>query len=278
MSAESVAALSSSPVVAALRKASEATGSDFGYLLKTAMRESNLKTDAKAATSSAAGLFQFVDQTWLGLVKSYGGKYGLGSYAAAISKGTDGRYHVDTDSDRQAILGLRGDAQVSSLMAGEYTEQCRSRMQGALGRPVSNGELYAAHFLGADAAARLISLNETAPGTPAAEAFAQAADANRSVFYHADGTAKSVGEVYAWATRTPQGGGGTAVPSQTTDTETSKAALTMVLAQFQTRMLASALLSEPTQTDASASSTISFGYDMLDVLSSLQNSSQGRKT
>ena len=81
-------------VVTALQKASAATGVDFNYLLGTAMRESGLKPAAKSGQSSAAGLFQFVEQTWLSLVKDYGSKYGLGSYANAISKTDDGRYKV----------------------------------------------------------------------------------------------------------------------------------------------------------------------------------------
>ena len=48
-----------------------------GFLLKTATRESSLNPDAKAKSSSAAGLFQFIEQTWLGLVKSDGPRLGL---------------------------------------------------------------------------------------------------------------------------------------------------------------------------------------------------------
>src|SRR5581483_8758028 len=76
-----VAAPEINQVVAALRKAAAATGSDFHYLLGTAMRESSLKPAAQSSTSSAGGLFQFIDQTWLGLVKNHGAKYGLGALA-----------------------------------------------------------------------------------------------------------------------------------------------------------------------------------------------------
>ena len=79
------AATDTSAVVAALKSAAAATGSDFHYLLGTAMRESSLKANAQSSTSSAAGLFQFVDQTWLGLVKTHGAKYGLGLLAGAIN-------------------------------------------------------------------------------------------------------------------------------------------------------------------------------------------------
>lgn len=202
MTAEA-ARVSSAIVVAALQKASAATGSDFNYLLGTAIRESSLKPQAQSSTSSAAGLFQFVEQTWYGLVKQYGAKYGLGSYAKAISQGADGHFHANNAQDRQAILSLRTDPQISALMAGEYARETKTAMQGVLGREVCGGELYAAHFLGPDAACRLIHLNGSEPSASAANAFPQAAGANKSVFYHANGTAKSVREVYDWALRQP---------------------------------------------------------------------------
>ena len=192
-------------VIAALRQASAATGTNFDYLLDTATRESGLKSAAKAGTSSASGLFQFVDQTWLGLVKQHGAQYGLGSYAGQIAQGSDGRYHVENPSDRSAILSLRNDPKVASLMEGEFANQCRATLQSDLGRNVCNGELYAAHFLGTDAAAKLIRMRETQPNANAATAFPSAADANQNVFYHADGTPKTVKEVYDWALKQPSG-------------------------------------------------------------------------
>jgi hypothetical protein len=195
------AASSKSDVIAAIRQASAQTGSDFSYMLGTAMRESGLKTQAKSNSSSATGLYQFVDQTWLGLVKQHGAQFGLGSYASQISQSSDGHFHVADGADRQAILALRNDPKTSALMEGEYCNTAKCTMQDALGHSVSNGELYAAHFLGTDAATRLIQMNQNNPNASAASAFPQAAGANRSVFYHSDGSAKSVHEVYAWATR-----------------------------------------------------------------------------
>jgi hypothetical protein len=221
-------------VVAALQRASAATGSDFRYLLGTAMRESSLKPQAQSATSSAAGLFQFVEQTWLGLVKEYGAKYGLGSYAGAIGKGADGRFHVDNAADRQAILALRNDPQVSALMAGEYARQTKTEMQNTLGRELCGGELYAAHFLGADAACRLIRMNDSTPNATAASVFPQAAGANRSVFYRADGAAKTVREVYNWAVNQP-----TAVASQAPAAAAAKAAVPVSYGTDYSNLLAS---------------------------------------
>lgn len=196
-----------SQVIAALRQASQATGSDFHFLLGTAMRESSLKTQAQSSTSSACGLFQFVGQTWLGLIKEHGAKYGLGNLSAQITRGNDGRYQVANPADRQAILALRKDPKVAALMEGEYANRSREVLEGTLGRSVCNGELYAAHFLGPAAACKLIQANTVNPDTKAANLFPQAADANRNVFYHADGSAKSVREVYHWALNQPKTNG-----------------------------------------------------------------------
>jgi len=203
MLAEATSAVARSDVLAALKQASAATGSDFDYLLCTAMRESSLRPHAKSATSSACGLFQFVEQTWLGLVKQFGAKHGLGSFANAIDQNSDGRFEADNTSDRHAILALRNDPRISALMAGEYANVTRSTLESSLGRNVSNGELYAAHFLGPEAACRLIRMNASQPQSCAATAFPQAASSNRSVFYHTDGTTKSVHEVYNWALKQP---------------------------------------------------------------------------
>ncbi|MFZ1990358.1 MAG: transglycosylase SLT domain-containing protein, partial [Alphaproteobacteria bacterium] len=67
-----LSSLTGDSVTQALAKASRATGVDFSYLLNTAKRESSLNPDAKSKTSSATGLFQFVEQTWLQALKAHG--------------------------------------------------------------------------------------------------------------------------------------------------------------------------------------------------------------
>lgn len=192
-----------SEVINAVRQASAETGSDFRYLLGTAMCESSLRPDAHATDSSASGLFQFVQQTWLGMVKQYGAKFGLSSYANAIQREPDGQYAVANQADRAAILSLRNDPRISALMAGEYAQQTRAQMQAQLGRNVCGGELYAAHFLGAPAACKLIEIATHQPNANAAACFPAAAAANRAVFFNSSGTPKTVGEVYQWALRQP---------------------------------------------------------------------------
>jgi hypothetical protein len=202
MQADASGAADRSSVLAALKHAAATTGSDFHYLLGTAMRESSLKPNAQSSTSSATGLFQFIDQTWLGLVKEHGAQHGIGNFANAISRDANGRYRADA-SVKQSILALRKDPQLCALMAGEHAKSTQGQLQANLGREICGGELYAAHFLGPDAATKLIRLAEKDPGASAAAQFPQAAGANKSVFYHGDGRAKSVREVYDWALRQP---------------------------------------------------------------------------
>ena len=81
-------------VTGAIRQAAQATGTSFQYLLATAQVESGLNPQAGAATSSARGLFQFIDQTWLATMKQSGPALGYGHYAAAITKTASGHYEV----------------------------------------------------------------------------------------------------------------------------------------------------------------------------------------
>jgi Transglycosylase SLT domain len=202
MTTESInAARAASPtaIVAAIRSASQETGSDFDYLLSIAQRESNLDNTAKSKGSSAAGLFQFIDQTWLSLVKRYGKDHGLGHYADAISRTETGRLVVGSPETKSAILALREDPEISALMAGEAVAATKQSLECALGRSVCAGELYAAHFLGEGGARKLITLNEQQAHARADLAFPGASKANRNIFYHPDGRAKTIGEVHAWA-------------------------------------------------------------------------------
>ena len=263
------AATDTSSVVAALKNAAAATGSDFHYLLGTAMRESSLKANAQSSTSSAAGLFQFVDQTWLGLVKTHGAKYGLSTLAGAINTTPDGRYHAASDADRQTILALKKDPQISALMAGEYAHSAQGAMEASLGRPVCGGELYAAHFLGADAACKLIRTSQSAPSANAAEIFPQAASANRNVFFHPDGSAKSVREVYDWTMQQP----GAAAPVRAPETGEALFRAASASSANIEGLLASVMNWQPSgdffapRSDAGPSSPLMLSPGVLDILS-----------
>ena len=194
-------------VEAAIQRASEATGVDFSFLVRTAGRESGMNPRAKAPTSSAAGLFQFVEQTWLSTLKQHGAKYCYARYADLIVKGSDGRYRVAGAEARKTVMDLRLDPHAASLMAGELASDHAAYLRGRVGRAPTSGELYAAHFLGPQGSARLIEAMRTRPDAPAASLFPDAAAANRSIFYPQGRTAK-ISDLYANLTRA----GGAAAP------------------------------------------------------------------
>lgn len=183
-------------VLGAIQGAARSTGVDFAYLLRTAKRESALDPSAKADTSSATGLFQFIDQTWLQTVKLDGPALGLSNYADQIERSDSGRYVVRDEAMRQEILGLRTNPEVSALMAGAFTRRNNDYLANSLGRQPSPGELYIAHFMGAGGAADFIRLAAENPDEPAASAFPAQARANRSIFYSRNGAPLAAAAVY----------------------------------------------------------------------------------
>ncbi|MFJ6024442.1 transglycosylase SLT domain-containing protein [Brevundimonas sp. NPDC092305] len=191
---------SSGGVEAAIRRASNATGVDAEFLIKTARRESAMNPSARAPTSSAAGLFQFIEQTWLGTVKAHGAKHGYGQYADLIYRGSDGRWKVE-GSARNVVLDLRFDPQAASTMAAELTASNAAYLRGRTGQEPGAGDLYAAHFLGPAGAAQLMEAMNRNPSGSAAAIFPQAASANRSIFFKG-GRPATVAEVHANLQRT----------------------------------------------------------------------------
>src|SRR5271155_5562325 len=185
-----------STVTGAIRQAAQATGTSFQYLLATAQVESGLNPQAGAPTSSARGLFQFVEQTWLGTIKQAGPALGYGQYADAITQTPSGHYEVSDPAMRNAILKLRNDPTANAVMAGAFTQANAALLSERLGRSPSEGELYIAHFLGANGAARLISLAADNPNAIASNYFAHAAHANSSIFYdRATGAPRTLAQV-----------------------------------------------------------------------------------
>jgi hypothetical protein len=168
-------------VFSALRSAAAATGADFQYLVKTAQRESNFDPAATANTSSATGLFQFTNETWLQMLERYGAQHGVS---------TEGL-------DRRALLGLRTDPDLSARMAGELARENAKILAKKIGRPATSAELYTAHFMGPQDAARLIHAARRNDEGSAAEMFPRASLANSSVFRGKDGANLTAAELYA---------------------------------------------------------------------------------
>lgn len=181
---------------AAIAQAADRTGVDFGYLYNQARIESSLNPQARAGTSSAAGLFQFTRQSWLEIVNAHGADHGAGWAAAAISRGSNGLTVADPQM-RQAVENLRFDPEFASAMAGELAADNRDRIEGAFGRSAEPVDLYLAHFLGSAGAVNFLTALEANPDAPAAPLFPAAAAANRSVFYDPAGSPRSLSDIRA---------------------------------------------------------------------------------
>jgi hypothetical protein len=183
------------PVEAAIARAAARTSVDFNFLLAQAEVESAMDPSARAVTSSATGLYQFIDSTWLDTVKRHGHRFGLGAVADEIEVTASGSTFVTDPSRRDAILALRNDPEVSSLMAAGLAEDNRAHLAPILGRQPSHAELYLAHFLGAGGAGRFLTEMQADPSQSAPALFARPAAANRPIFYHADGNPRSLAQV-----------------------------------------------------------------------------------
>lgn len=181
----------------AVLAASEKTGAKFSYLMAKAARESRFDETAQCGTSSAAGLFQFVDQTWLEMFQKHGDKYGYGEFADKITKLPSGRFDVTSPEDKKIIMSLKKDAHLSACFAGEYTKQNENHLQKSLGREASSTDLYLSHFLGPRGAVQFLQNLKEDQHAEGASLMPRAAAANRSVFYHRDGAPKTLGEIYA---------------------------------------------------------------------------------
>ncbi len=172
-----------------LNNAGDKSNVDFDYLLKTAMRESSLNPDAKAPSSSAVGLFQFLDTTWLQVMKEEGPRLGYQQYADAITKDTDGDYVVKDKKLRAEILKLREDPQVAADMAAAFTRverrtickpssaACRARASST--SPTSSGRR---------APRRCSTPGSRIPTRSPPSCFRQQAKANPQIFYDATAT------------------------------------------------------------------------------------------
>jgi len=143
-------------------RAAQVTGVDPAYLMALADKESSLLPEIRARTSSAEGLFQFLETTWLEVLRRYGSRHGYAAEAEAIRIVT-GRPVVSDARERERILNLRRDPYLSTLMIGEMINTQRQILAGKVARDPSFAELYMAHFLGIHGASRFVALLSDRP-------------------------------------------------------------------------------------------------------------------
>ncbi|MCB2072922.1 MAG: transglycosylase SLT domain-containing protein [Novosphingobium sp.] len=174
----------------AIARAAQKTGVDFQYLLAQAKLESSLDPTARAGTSSAAGLYQFTNDTWLRTLDRHGSTHGLDWADAAIQGG-----RVRDPAWRAQVMALRFDPNASALMAAELARDNGAELTGVLGRQPDSAELYLAHFLGSGGAGKFLSTLASDPGRSAASLLPKAAAANRQIFYEPGGAPRTVAGV-----------------------------------------------------------------------------------
>jgi Transglycosylase SLT domain len=179
----------------AIGAASDRTGVNFDYLMNQARVESGFRSDAKASTSSASGLFQFTQQTWLATVKQHGAEHNYSWAADAISADKRGRYSVPDAQLRGQILDLRNQPEAASAMAAEFAADNGDVLATALGREPESVDLYLAHFLGSGGATKFLKAWATDPSQPAATLFPAAAEANEAIFYARGGVPRTLNEI-----------------------------------------------------------------------------------
>ena len=170
-------------VIETILRASRDVGVDEIYMLALADKELSFNPIAKARTSSAMGLYQFIEQTWLESIWRFGGKHDLVLPSTAILKAANGKFIVPDQKVREAILDLRRDPYVSAAMAAELLKYDSEEIKEKLGRDLRKGEFYLMHFLGRQGAHRLLDVVNESPEIRASVIFPEAAAANRAIFY-----------------------------------------------------------------------------------------------
>ena len=183
-------------IFSAIRDASEKTGVDFQYMMQKAQAESSFQSDIEASTSSATGLYQFIEGTWLDMVKRHGHKYGLSEEAASMERMESGRYHVTDPDKKSQILDLRKDPKLASLMAAEFAAENQRTLEHKVGGEIGRTDLYLAHFMGAGGASSFLTARMDNPNQLGADLFPQAAKANHNVFYTGDGQKRTLDQIY----------------------------------------------------------------------------------
>lgn len=138
-------------------QAAQMTGVDPATLATFANIESSFDPNAKAPTSSAEGLFQFIDKTWKAKVRKYGAQYGI------------------------TMQTPRTDPRASAIMGALYIKENAQILQRATGHAPTMAELYMAHFLGPTGAARMLTAPEDT--TVDKVVSASALRANRSLMF-----------------------------------------------------------------------------------------------
>lgn len=145
--------------------AARVTNAPAGYLRALAGQEGLDNPDAQNPRSSATGLMQFTEDTWLSMLSRHGRQYGLPErLATAIVRRPNGSYAVRDRAARDELMRLRNSGEWSAIMGGHLFHEEAETMQRVRGRPVQVNEVYLGHFMGGNVAGQWIRMLDQGRG------------------------------------------------------------------------------------------------------------------
>ena len=156
-----------------MKTASYISGISVPVLLAVANKESRLGKYKVASTSSARGILQLLPGTFDEMVRKYGKKFNFS----------------DINKDRDNVIA-------GALYLKDMVSVFKSRVTSS--RPISLTELYLMYLLGPGGGARFIKRFSDNPNDTTIAEFGAQAAANKSVFYHKNGNARTYKEVFSY--------------------------------------------------------------------------------
>lgn len=143
----------------AIQSSANTLGVPVSFMNAMATQESSKNPYAMAPTSSAKGLFQFIDSTWDDMVNRYGKKHGI----------------TPENADRF-------DPKQNAILGAEFTAQNKRTLENAGFKDINDTDLYMAHFMGAGGAKKFLKALRGSPKEDASKMFPKEAKANPWVF------------------------------------------------------------------------------------------------
>ncbi len=151
-------------IISDIYAASKKTETSFELLLIKAMIESDLGRVTTSKTSTARGTFQFIEPTWLILMKRYGHRIGYSDYADAIEINRQTRLPQikgESKITRSDILSLRENTKIAALIKSyQIKDESKVLQNFKNGGRINATDHYIAHMLGLSQAREFYKLRE----------------------------------------------------------------------------------------------------------------------